>query len=279
GAVYVLQKCGRILLLYVIWSAVYIIYGHMAFGNPWPTSSKLLTECLMQGSACYHLYYIVLLVQIYIFIALISHLPKIQLQPRLWQPASAIAVQQILFFAFIYLIVYRFWFFNTALLIIFYCVPIAYGLMLASDAEETFRIFRRYRLLFGAALLLASAALAGLFTYGGQLFGERFVLRSFCECLSRSVLCFGGIPLMFLMSEKLKSIKPLELLGKHSLGIYFAHPLILFAIDKKAAFNQGTPLLLLWGMAVKLGALAVFSLIYSALAEKLKRNTLLKNSI
>ena len=73
GPGYVLRKAGPIALMYIVWSAVYTVYPLIAYAAPIPDTRTLIIKYLLQGQACYHLYYVVMLILLYIVIALLSH--------------------------------------------------------------------------------------------------------------------------------------------------------------------------------------------------------------
>lgn len=266
GIGYLLKKTVPMILLYLAWSAVYLFVYTKKLGSPMPDMHNLIFQNLLQGSTCYHLYYIIMLLQLYILITVLSYLPVKKLQPRPWLPIAAIVAQLAVLKLFTEFIIMKYWFYNTSVLVIFYLTPICYGLMLAADKEKTEAMFKKYFPLYGTVFIAAALIRALLFAYGGEIFADT-LLRSFVETAFRELFIFGGIPVMFRLGVFLRRLSPLELLGRHSLGIYFFHPLILIYIDVTYSFNQGSTALLLAGCIVKFIAVALISLIFSIASE------------
>ncbi len=267
GFKYALGHSLPIVLMYLAWSAVYTAINCLRGGGV-PDLKTIVLNYVLQGGACYHLYYIVMLVQLYFVIALLSQLPIKKLKPRFWQPLIVIAVQEAVLYAFIRLIVQRFWFYNTAIFAVFYLVPIMYGIMLAADYSQTLTVFEKYKVLYAAAFFFCIPVNALLYANGSDIFNGDYTAYYMVDSLFRRIFNFGGIPLMFLLAGKLKSFSPLAVLGRHSLGIYFAHPLVLSAADTLFHFNSGSPYKLIFGVGFKSLLLIALSLGFAYVAEK-----------
>lgn len=272
GPVYVLKKAAPIVGLYLLWSAVYLWYNMKYSGMVMPEREVLINKYLLQGQAYYHMYYIVMLLQLYIVIALLSHVPVKKLRPNPWLPLAAVAAQIGVLGLFIKFIIYKFWFYNTAVLVFFYLTSITYGICLAADSERTEAFFRRFWWIYAAVMFLTSLIRAWLYT-NTAIFGEEFVRRNLSENIAWELFIFGGVPVMFLLAGLLKNFSPLSLLGRHSLGIYFAHPLLLSTLERNFNFNTGGTGRMLLGMAIKLIALFAASFAFSLAVEGLKRLT------
>lgn len=270
GPMYVLKKAAPIVGLYLLWSAVYIGYNMKFSGMVMPEREIIINKYLLQGQACYHLYYIVMLLQLYIVIALLSHAPVKNLRPNPWLPLAAVVAQLGVLGLFIKFIIYKFWFYNTAVLVFFYLTSITYGLCLAANSERTETFFRRFWWIYASVMFLTALIRAWLYT-NTAIFGEDFVRRNLSENLAWELFIFGGVPVMFILAGLLKNFSPLALLGRHSLGIYFAHPLLLSTLDRNLRFNTGSTRRLIFGMAVKLAAALVLSFAFSLAMEGLRR--------
>lgn len=271
SVVYVLKKAVPIVVLYLLWSTVYIWYSIKFGGMVMPERGVLLSKYLLQGQACYHLYYIVMLLQLYIVIALLSHAPVKKLRPNPWLPLMAVAVQIAVMGLFIKFIVYRFLFNNTAVLVFFYLTSVSYGICLASDSERTEAFFKRFWWIYAAIMFLTALIRAWLYI-STAIFGKNLMLRNLSENAAWELFIFGGIPVMFLLAEILKNYSPLALLGRHSLGIYFAHPLLLSSLERSFNFNVSEGQIL-FGMAVKFIAALALSYVFSLAMEELRRLT------
>ena len=275
GLSYVLRKSVPLIIMYTIWSAVYIGSDVVMYSAPIPSLRVLILDKFLQGQASFHLYYVVMLVLLYVVIALLSHLPIKRLRPKVWMLPAAVLLQAIIYIAYIKLILQRFWFWNTAIFPLFYILPIVCGIMLAADDERTKKLFSGYVPLYIAAWIFGLAAMAWSTAAGSQAFGGDYIASMIFDTVVTAIYNMGGIPLMFLLAKKLEKISPLSVLGQHSLTIYFAHPLAMYIIEYYGHFFFGTPLWLLAGIMVKAAALVVLSLIYAYAAHK--SNTLFKN--
>lgn len=265
SVIYVLKKIGPITALYLFWSFVYLFYNIKFNGFAVPMLGELGARILLQGEACYHLYYIVMLIQLYAVIAALSHLPLQRLRPKPWLPLAGGALQMAVFFVYTALVIYPLGFYNTALLVIFYITAITYGLCLASDKTAVEAGFKKRWWVYALILTGTVLARAWLYTHD-ELFAGDFLRRNSLEWGIRELFIFGGIPVMFLLAELLKKSSPLALLGRHSLGIYFFHPLLLYIIDSLTGGLNGE-IMIATGMALKLGVLVAAAFIYSLAAE------------
>lgn len=269
GAGYVARHALPILGLYLIWSAVYLVLQIAVYGQPLPPVKDIILKYILQGGACYHLYYVVMLIQLYLVIALLSLLPIKKLRPAGWMPWAALAVQLLIQAAFIKFIILRFWFYNTAIFPIFYVLPITLGVMLAADDGRTGGIFRRGLPGWGICAF-CGLILLGWYAAGGSVtFGENFWANYIFNNGFNSLFNLGWIPLMFLLAEKLRAVRPLAILGRRSLTVYFAHPLILYAMDMLVDISDASPARVTAWMAVKALVIVAVALGYAASAEKL----------
>lgn len=264
-AAYLPKKILPLAALYLIWSAVYLFYRVRFEGAETPSVQRLIFGNLLQGQSCYHLYYIILLFQIYIIIAVLSHIPPLKrIKPRtVTLPAAAVA--QLLLVLLLKPVVSGQSSINASLLPIYFITSIVCGVMLAADTQKTEALFRRYRWNYASALLIAAVLRAVIADFPNRPFGAGFAQTVFEAALRE--LFILGIPVLFLLAERLRSVSLLALLGRHSLGIYLAHPLLLFAIEKICRFNERSPVL---GMAVDFAVLLAFSFIFSRAAEEIK---------
>lgn len=271
---YVLNKVFPLIVLYLLWSVFYTLFNHSAFKVPLPDSKKLILNNLLQGMSSYHLYYIVMLIQLYAVIAILSHLPVKRVQPALWKPLAAGLIQIAILIIFIITIVYKYWFFNTALLALFYLVPITYGLMLAANTEKTEAMFRQYWWVFILSIVVTAAARMLLYTFSKTLFGENgYATNTVADTIFWEIFIFGGVPLMFMLAERLKKSRALALLGRHSLGIYFAHPAVLMMTELKIKLDSipvsNHDLAVLLRMGLNLVILLGLSFLFAAVSELL----------
>ncbi len=270
GLSYIPKKLLPLLGMYLVWSFIYLGYSVKFLGASSPSLRELILEKLLQGKSFYHLYYIIMLMQLYVIIVFLSRLPVKKLRPHVWFPLAGAAAQMVILLLFVKFVVLKFWFFNGAVLAISYLTPISYGLMLAADEKKTEDIFGRYIILYAVVFVLASLARAWIYTHGAELFGGDVIKRSILEAAVREIFIFGAVPVTFVLADKVKNLYIPELLGRHSLGIYFFHPLVISLIDVRLGFNSGSDSLILAGICIKIIALFLLSLGFSGVCEAVK---------
>ncbi|HEY3268365.1 MAG TPA: acyltransferase family protein [Armatimonadota bacterium] len=242
------RRLHRALTPYLLWSAVYIV---LRFRHGLNTLSVAdAARMLLRGNAWFHLYFMVLLVQ------LIACLPAVaalfRRRPPFWAVALGAAAAQ----AGAYIL-------NARVLhlaapgsaILWYIPAVALGSWMAARGDGLEAALRRGRWPAGVAAL---AALAFYLPLGLALLkGRPLNTAAYQAALwlytpaATFLLIAGGRRLRW---------KPLNVLGAHSLEIYLLHPLAILALDRLA---PGLPVSL--GLSVCLSACILLPLAASAL--------------
>ena len=129
GLSYVVKKALPLLAMYAAWSAVYAALRVFAGGEAMPDAKAFLLGWLLQGKTFYHLYYIILLLQLYVVIALLSHAkppcaPWLPLLAAAAQVAAALLIEQAAEAAGVTA--------NLGVLALYYFTPVAYGICLVA---------------------------------------------------------------------------------------------------------------------------------------------------
>ena len=226
---YAKRRVQTALVPYVLWSGVYIVVdsllSHRHFPGPLHIAKLLLT-----GTAHFHLYFFVLVLEMYVLLPLL--VPLFQRRPLFWAVAAIAAALQAGGYVF-----NRYWFtlHHKPLLtgtILWDILPVALGLWLFGQSARWPEIFRRgvwgagivtlaagavYTPLAVAAMLPHAHINTALYQFGewGYTAGMSFLVLALAGALGRS---------------RLTSL--LSYLGAESLAIYVMHPLAISFLDK-----------------------------------------------
>ena len=251
---YARRRVQAALLPYVIWSGIYIIVdtlmAHRSFPGPVHIAKLLLT-----GTAHFHLYFFVLVLEMYLLLPLL--LPLFQKRPPFWTVAvGAIALQGLTYLLNRYVFLHRF---QTTIL--WDVLPVALGLWLWSQSARWAEIFRKGIWGAGAVTLAAGIvytplALAAMLPHphlntsvyqGGEWIytaGMSFLTVALAGALGRT---------------RLTAI--LSYLGAESLAIYVMHPLAIGALDKLGvrSLGAGAGMVVYYAVCLALPLIAVWA--------------------
>ncbi len=226
------RRLKAAVLPYLLWSGVYILVNRSLGLEPHLSLGRI-GKMLLTGTAEFHLYFFVLVIELYLVLPLL--LPLFKRRPPFWAVALGAVVFQAVFYA-----LNRFVLLHKFQTTIFWdTLPVALGLWLWGQAERWPEIFRRGHL---PALGLTAAALViytdlGIKTLlppvhintavyqGGQwafTAGMSFLILALSAALGRS---------------RLTAV--LAFLGAESLGIYVMHPLAIILLDRLGAKSLG----------------------------------------
>ncbi len=255
GPSYVIKKALPLLAMYAAWSAVYAALRMTVGGEALPSAKAFALDWLLQGRTFYHLYYIILLLQLYVVIALLSRVKR----PRSPWLAPLAAAAQVAVTLFIERAARAAGFTaNLGVLAVYYLTSTAYGLYLASGPKAEERMGRPWPLYAAglAVMCLVRAALAdGLGPAEGTLAGD------LTAAVCRELFILAAVPTMLRLADALASCRPLAVLGRHSLGIYFAHPMLIYIAEPFLGGSGDAATLA--GMAVKLALVTLFALVFA----------------
>lgn len=225
---YARRRLTGAVLPYVLWSGVYVavntVLGHAPSLHP-----LHLVKLLLTGGAEFHLYFFVLVIELYLLLPLLT--PLFARKPPFWAVAvSAVVLQAAVYCLNRFVLLHRFQ--ST---ILWDILPVALGLWLFSQAERRPEIFRRglwagvlvtaaglavYTPLAVATLLPHAQINTAVYQAGQWIFtaGMSFLIPALADALGSGR---GG---------RLATV--LAFLGSESLVIYVMHPLAIITLDR-----------------------------------------------
>ncbi len=224
---YARRRLHAAVLPYLLWSAVYIGV-HFALSHGRPVSLGRLAKLLLTGTAEFHLYFFVLVLELYAVLPLL--LPVFRRHPPFWAVAAgAIALQALVYGLnrFVPILAHRFQ--ST---ILWDILPAALGVWLWSQADRWPEIFRRG--LFPALGLAAAAGLVytrlGLQTLlpHAHLNTALYQAAQWSFTAGMSFVVLAGADAL----SRRRPARVLPFLGAASLVIYVMHPLAIIVLDK-----------------------------------------------
>lgn len=232
---YARRRFKGAVLPYVLWSGVYILVNR-ALGQFHHLSLGHVAKLLLTGTAEFHLYFFVLVIELYLVLPLL--LPVFRRRPPFWAAAlSAVIFEAAVYLLNRFLLLHKF---QTT--IAWDTLPVAFGLWLWSQQHRWPEIFKRG---LAPALVLTLAA-AAVYTP----LGVRALLPS--AHINTALYQFGqwgftaGMSFLILALSaalgKSRLTAVLSFLGAESLGIYVMHPLAIIALDKVGAKLLGASL-------------------------------------
>ncbi len=249
---YAKRRVQTAVVPYVIWSGVYIGLN-FALGTLHHLSLGHIAKLLLTGTAEFHLYFFVLVIELYVLLPLV--MPLFQRRPAFWTVAfAAIVLQGIVYGLNRFVLLHRF---QTT--IFWDILPVALGLWLWSRLGGWPDIFRR-GLWPAAAVTLATLAIytpMGIETLLPPAHLNTAVYQGgqwiFTAGMSFLVLALAGA----LVRSKLASL--LTYLGAESLAIYVMHPLAIILLDKLGAkaLGAGAGLIVYYALCLALPLAAV----------------------
>ena len=222
---YAKRRALTALLPYVLWSGVYIVVNSLLSHRPFPGLLHV-AKLLLTGTAHFHLYFFVLVLEMYVLLPLL--VPLFGRRPPFWAVAGGVvALQAAVYGLNRYVFLHRF---QTTIL--WDILPVALGLWLFGQAARWPEIFRRGVWGAGAVTLAAGAvytplAIAAMlprahintaeyqFGQWGYTAGASFLALALAGALGRGWLT-----------------SLLGYLGAESLAVYVMHPLAILILDK-----------------------------------------------
>ncbi len=221
---YAKRRVQTALVPYLLWSAVYIAVNIFVKHQHAPGIRATLT-LLLNGTAYFHLYFFVLVLEMYVLLPLL--IPLFRRRPPFWAVAGgAVLLQAAIYGLNRYVFPHRF---QTTIL--WDILPVALGLLLFGQSARWPKVFRRGVGGAGAVTLTAFAVYTPLavaamlhrpvntaeYQFGQWAYtaGMSFLMLALADALGRG---------------RLTAV--LGYLGAESLAIYVMHPLAILALDK-----------------------------------------------
>jgi surface polysaccharide O-acyltransferase-like enzyme len=229
GAAWVYRRLRRAVWPYLIWSLIFlaISYRH----DPGALTPALVVAKIAGGNAYYHLYFLLLVIQLYVLLPFLA--PLFRRRPPFWAVATgALGLQAAIYAA------NRRWPIVTAPgSVIFWYVPsIAVGCWLSTRWSRLAELARKA---FLPALLVAAAAFAIHAPLAMDLLRHE-ALNTFVFQASLSLYAAAAsLALMGVSGSGAAAwaAAPLRYIGARSLEIYILHPLAILALDEWLPFS------------------------------------------
>lgn len=264
------RRCRAVCLPYFVWSALYLLHYTFTYGDPsfwWPGN---FLRCMFFGLACYHLYFLVLLLWFYLLMPLWVHVaPRLTVRGLFWLLLAQIAFDA---YSSFYLSPGAFppwlrpWIeFRLNYWVLHYAFVFLLGAYAALHADA-FLAFLQKRFVAIAACFFASfALLLGYYYY--LLYAAGYppegaintahqlsppgILYTLAACLFFFALfTFGNLPAWLR--------GPLAFFGKHSYFVYLFHPFALTYLTRflqACGFLTTAPVVLLLYLGILLVSL------------------------
>lgn len=262
---YARRRVQSALLPYLVWSAVYIVVDTLMAHRHFPSPLHIV-KLLLTGTAHFHLYFFVLVIEMYMLLPLL--MPLFRKRPPFWAIAlGAIALQSVIYVLNRYVLLHRF---QTT--ITWDTLPLILGLWLWSQGTRWNEVLRRGVWASAGVTLIAGAIYTPLaiktmlpnahlntavYQFGewGFTAGMAFFVVAVCSLLKSSPLT-----------------KMLGYFGAESLAIYVMHPLAIGFLDhfggRKLGTGMGMLLYYAACLALPLAAVWVWNRGKAALGQK-----------
>ncbi len=214
-----IKRFVRIIPPYMIWTLLYLFFKHAVSGSLEDITLKSYLKCLCIGTGYYHLYFIVIIIQLYIFMPYIMYcISKLHLRfgPTVLISAALQAAFYYSYKAFLSAYLQR-----PASLLPWYMVLVFIGTWIGTNYEEYTKKERHV-----IALLPITIVTGVYYTY-------LYHLVNIGKPISTSVFNFTWYvyvttaALLLLYASTKVRIPFFENAGKLSFGIYLMHPLFL----------------------------------------------------
>jgi surface polysaccharide O-acyltransferase-like enzyme len=253
------RRLQRAVWPYILWSVVYLLVAY--WGEFGALNPRLVLEKLGSGNGYYHLYFLLLIVELYALLPFLA--PIFRRRPPFWLVALVTLILQ----GLVYSVNARWLRVSAPGSLIFWYLPsVALGGWLCTRWDDLSRVVRRG---FPLALMVAVASLAVHAPSAMDLLRRR-PLDTWTHQASLAVYAAAaGFVVLGCARALARSplSTPLRAVGGRSLEIYILHPLVLLALDKLAGFPPRLPLaasLLLYVAACVLVPMAIALLIARA---------------
>lgn len=221
------KRLKNVLLPYIVWTMIYGIYLYVIYNEP--LKSILAVENLFFGGMFYHLYFIVIIVQLYLLFPILLYIYKCI------SKNTYTVVLSIVLFQMIDVVVYRYFiskfFQNSSLLFITYISFIIAGMYIGENMREWGKYYDKKLLnLFFAVIVFGYLFVdISLKAFANkQIDSNLYNIYYYAFTLLASLFFFA-------LSTKILNYHALSGLlastGKLSFGIYLSHPLFLDVLN------------------------------------------------
>ncbi len=222
----------RIMPPYMIWTLIYLLAKHTISGSLSDITLKSYLRCLCLGTGHFHLYFIVIIIQLYIFMPYLIYCVS-RLNLRFNQILPIAAALQIVFY-YVHKMVIVKYINRPASLMPWYLVLILLGIWIGINYEE---YHKRVKSMIASIPIAAVSGI--LYTYAYHLINiGRPVSTLLFNILWYIYVTAASLSLLYI-SDKMNN-PFLEKSGQLSFGIYLMHPMILLFMNN--AFTTGNVL-------------------------------------
>ncbi|MGF7430201.1 acyltransferase [Thermoanaerobacterium thermosaccharolyticum] len=221
------KRFKNVLLPYIVWTIIYGIYLYVIYNEP--LKSILTVENLFLGGMFYHLYFIVIIVQLYLLFPILLYIYK------LISKNTYTVVLSIVLFQMIDVIVYRYFiskfFQNSSLLFITYISFIIAGIYVGENIREWGKYYHKKWLNSFFAVIVFGYLFVDISL---KVFANKQIDSNLYNIYYYAFTLLASL-FFFALSTKILNYHALSGLlastGKLSFGIYLSHPLFLDVLN------------------------------------------------
>ncbi len=245
------RRLKNLIIPYAVWTAVYLALDYWSGTIQWSDPVSFVAvwaQSLVNGNAFYHLYYIIVTIQFYLFLPLLLVIFKPR-RPRLWAGllmASGFLICMVYFYGLeaqstriVSLVAGTPWAGVTAWLLMYkdhllfsYLPFYLLGGLAGIYLEECHRWLADHIGWIEMGLLLSAALVIGQYFYCYRYLGQSWDLTVSVFKPSFYLYSLFAIAILFRLSLVMMSSGSLQtlikMLSSKSLGIYLMHPAVLF---------------------------------------------------
>jgi len=239
------KRVSFVAVPYVVWSGVYYAYGVFGHARLKPSLGGFLAD-LLDGGAMYHLYFLVVTIQLYVLFPLLMRFVRATAH-RALPVLVAVAVANLGWLAALQYTRAPSglggWFYAHAYeLLPTYAMYVLGGAYAAVHLDQVEAVAARYgKLILGVAALCVAGSLA---VYASQL--SSMPPRQANNVLqpAMTLSCLAAVSVVYLVGRRWASGRrrgqhAIEVLSDASFGIYLSHPLVLALLLDYAGFANG----------------------------------------
>ncbi|OXT08499.1 acyltransferase [Thermoanaerobacterium thermosaccharolyticum] len=221
------KRFKNVLLPYIVWTMIYGIYLYVVYNEP--LKSILTVENLFFGGMFYHLYFIVIIVQLYLLFPILLYIYRFISQN------IHTVVLSIVLFQIVDVLVYRYFiskfFQNSSLLFITYISFIIAGMYIGENIREWGKYYHKKLLNSFFAVIVFGYLFIDISL---KVFANKQIDSNLYNIYYYAFTLLASL-FFFALSTKILNYHALSGLlastGKLSFGIYLSHPLFLDVLN------------------------------------------------
>ncbi|WP_434642498.1 acyltransferase [Thermoanaerobacterium thermosaccharolyticum] len=221
------KRFKNVLLPYIVWTMIYGIYLYVIYNEP--LKSILTVENLFFGGMFYHLYFIVIIVQLYVLFPVLLYIYKLINKNRYTILMSIVIFQIADIFLFKYVI--SRYYQNSSLLFITYISFIIAGMYIGENIREWGKYYHKKLLNSFFAVIVFGYLFIDISL---KVFANKQIDSNLYNIYYYAFTLLASL-FFFALSTKILNYHALSGLlastGKLSFGIYLSHPLFLDVLN------------------------------------------------